>query len=53
MTQASKLEFSELLTLAERESGGYGIANEGLKVRVAAVLEWANAARPSSCLVEK
>ncbi len=46
MTEANTLEFGELLTLAERESGACGLADAGLKARVAAVLEWANAAGP-------
>ncbi len=36
----------DIVTLAERESGGYGLADDGLKSRVAAVLEWANATGP-------
>ena len=46
VTHSQSLEFAELLTLAERESGGYGLAGEDLKARVATVLEWVNAAGP-------
>jgi hypothetical protein len=40
------LGFGEMLTLAERESGAYGLADEGLKARVAKVVDWANSAGP-------
>jgi hypothetical protein len=42
------LSFEELLTLAERESGAYGLADEGLRGRVAAMIDWINARGPFS-----
>jgi len=40
------LSFEAILTLAERESGGYGLADEGLKQRLAALIEWINERGP-------
>lgn len=35
-----------ILTLAERESGAYGLADEGLKLRFAAMVDWINGRGP-------
>jgi hypothetical protein len=42
------LSFERILGLAERESGGFGIADEGLRQRVTQVVDWANARGPYS-----
>jgi sulfotransferase family protein len=36
------LSFETIFTLAERESGAYGLVDEGLRARVAALIEWIN-----------
>jgi hypothetical protein len=41
-----RLSCAEILTLAERESGGYGLVDEGLRARVSAMVEWINAGAP-------
>ncbi len=46
MSAQGLLAPDEVLTLAERESGAYGLADEGLKARLGKVVEWANAAGP-------
>lgn len=46
MSEAGLLAPDEVLTLAVRESGAYGLADEGLKARLGKVVEWANAAGP-------
>lgn len=38
----STLSFEAILTLAERESGAYAMADEGLRRRVAAMVDWIN-----------
>ena len=42
------ISFETVLTLAERESGAYGLADEGLRKRVAAMIDWINARGPYS-----
>ena len=37
-----KLNFDNILTLAERESGVRGLASDGLRTRVAAMISWIN-----------
>lgn len=43
---ATTLSFEDLLTLAERESGGHGLADEGLRGRVSAMVDWINSRGP-------
>ena len=38
--------FENLLELAERESGAYGLADEGLQARVRSLVDWVNARGP-------
>jgi Sulfotransferase family len=40
------LSFDSILTLAERDSGAYGVAGDGLKARVKAMLDWINERGP-------
>jgi len=42
------LSFEAILTLAERESGAYGLADAGLGQRVAAMIQWINERGPYS-----
>lgn len=42
----SLLAAEEIVTLAERETGAYGLADQGLKARLTAVVDWANGAGP-------
>ncbi len=44
--QATSLSFADILTLAERESGAYGLADDGLKQRVGSILDWINQTGP-------
>jgi len=48
MTQAGgrTLSFDDLFTLAERESGAYGRADQALRDRVAGIVEWINGRGP-------
>lgn len=39
---AERLSFQDILTLAERDSGAYGMADEGLLARVRAIVDWIN-----------
>jgi Sulfotransferase family len=50
MADASKgsLSFETILTLAERETGAYGLADDGLRRRVATMIEWINQRGPYS-----
>lgn len=50
MPDASKdsLSFETILTLAERESGAYGLADDGLRRRVATMIGWINQRGPYS-----
>lgn len=41
-----RLSCAEILTLAERESGAYGLADERLSARVSAMVEWINGGAP-------
>jgi hypothetical protein len=41
-----ELSTADILALAERESGAFGIADEGLLARVAAMVDWINARGP-------
>jgi hypothetical protein len=45
---APALSFEVILTLAERESGGYGLADEGLRQRVAGMIDRINEGGPYS-----
>jgi Sulfotransferase family len=45
---ADALSFEAILTLAERESGAYGLADGGLRQRVASVIDWINERGPYS-----
>ena len=40
------LSFDAVLTLAERDSGAYGQADDGLKARVASLIDWICARGP-------
>ena len=42
----SKLSVEEILTLSERETGAYGLADDGLISRVARLVEWINERGP-------
>lgn len=42
------LSAEEVVTLAERETGAYGLGDDGLKERLGKVVDWANAAGPFS-----
>lgn len=42
------LSLETIFTLAERETGAYGLADAGLRQRVAAMIEWANGSGPHS-----
>jgi hypothetical protein len=42
------LSFETILTLAERESGAYGLAEAGLRQRVATMIDWINQRGPYS-----
>ncbi len=42
------LSFETILTLAERESGAYGLADSGLRQRIAALIDWINQRGPYS-----
>ena len=42
------LSFETILTLAERESGAYGMADDGLRQRVAAMIDWIDEHGPYS-----
>ena len=42
------LSFDTILTLAERESGARGLADEGLRARLASIVAWINARGPWS-----
>lgn len=44
----NQLSFDVILTLAERESGGHGLADEKLRDRVSYVVEWINERGPYS-----
>ncbi len=44
----SALNFDEILTLAERESGGYDLADGGLIARVRKMVDWINSHAPYS-----
>jgi Sulfotransferase family len=46
--QDTTLSFDALFTLAERESGAYGLADEGLRARVATLVDWINQRGPYS-----
>jgi hypothetical protein len=47
MTPAhDQLCFADILTLAERESGAYGLADEGTKARLEAIVDWINERGP-------
>ena len=46
MTGTALLSSDDVLTLAERETGAHGFADDGLKARLGNVVEWANAAGP-------
>ena len=46
MTMTGLLDAAEILTLAERETGAYGLADEGLKARLGIVVDWANRTGP-------
>ena len=46
MTAAGRLSADEILTLAERETGAYGLADAGLKARLGKVVDWANEPGP-------
>lgn len=43
---SDRLEFDDILQLAERESGAYGLADAGLRSRIAAMIERFNARGP-------
>jgi len=45
---ADRLDLGQLLALAERESGAYGLLDDGLRGRVAAAVEMVNARGPYS-----
>lgn len=45
---AACIRFDELLAWAERESGAYGIIDEGLRERAGAMIDWINARGPYS-----
>jgi len=40
------LSFDDILTLAERETGAYGLADDGLRQRVAELIQWIDARGP-------
>jgi hypothetical protein len=42
------LSLATMLTLAERESGAYGLADDALRQRVAAIIDWINGHGPYS-----
>jgi len=42
------LSFEAIFTLAERESGAYRLADDGLRQRVAALIDWINQRGPYS-----
>jgi len=42
------LSFETILTLAERESGAYGLADSGLRKRIATLIDWINQRGPYS-----
>jgi hypothetical protein len=42
------LSFDAIVTLAERESGAYGLADAGLKQRVGSIIDWINNKGPYS-----
>jgi hypothetical protein len=42
------LSFETILTLAERESGAYGLADSGLRQRIATLIDWINQRGPYS-----
>lgn len=44
----STLSLETVLTLGERESGAYGLADDGLRQRVAALIDWINQRGPYS-----
>lgn len=44
----NSLSFESVITLAERESGAYGLADDGLRQRVAATIDWINEQGPYS-----
>lgn len=44
--QPDQLSFARILELAERESGGFGIADAGLRDRVRSLVDWINARGP-------
>ncbi len=46
MTVSGLLVADEILTLAERETGAYGLADLGLKARLGAIVDWANGPGP-------
>ncbi len=47
-TLTGVLSFETILTLAERESGAYGLADDGLRKRVAKMIDWINQRGPYS-----
>lgn len=48
MSSIDTLSYDALFTLAERESGAYGLADEGLRRRVASLVDWINQRGPYS-----
>ena len=42
----AQLETADLVLLAERESGAYGLTDEGLKARLGVILDWISATGP-------
>ena len=46
MNRAGPLRADEVLTLAERETGAYGLADAGLIERLGKVVAWANGPGP-------
>jgi hypothetical protein len=47
-TSSNTLSFESILTLAERESGAYGLADAGLRKRAATLIDWINKRGPYS-----
>ena len=48
MSDTNALSFETILSLAERESGAYGLADDGLRQRVATMIDWINQRGPYS-----
>jgi hypothetical protein len=47
-TSRNTLSYESILTLAERESGAYGLADAGLRKRAATLIDWINKRGPYS-----